>query len=1031
MFLLLVLTMISGILASCSSDSSPQPSLIYEFNSKAGTVTPVDGDTTGTKFQLTFSNVTNVNWFSDRPIRNAGVDTVGNLVTGTWPNAYGSVVPNAVLEAFYGTRQYIQIFCTLEKPSYDAATGQLSFSITVNYVEGNQGALSNLSLADLQLIILNNAATSTAQWSELLYGDSLTFEKAAAANTYTLNVTNPFENVYSYTSAPVRNWLKTPVKDYLSSWQARFGTNPPNVAIMSTGKNNEVVIQIVTLRSPVYNESYRSISFTATPVYGAINAGEVLSDVELFIDASAGSYSEADLKKLNDTGSCVNCNLSGVDLSKKSLPKADLSGANLKEANLAYTNLKEANLAGADLTGATVENANLVGAALASITGPTGMPGRTINLVNNCSTDIWAAASGNTMAKKCRSSAECNGGTCPPLTVDCKTKLDCYNLCTKYPCTSNAQCSEPNTFCGGIPSYEPSADCKKDADCGANFTCNKDTGKCICKDDSACGGNFTCKTGSGQCGWKNCTYVPIPVEKAQIVDTPASCTSNKDCSSSQFCFTTTSTTGKCAQLPDATKGNSWQLNPGGTTPLFVPTPWAGRFWPRTGCVNGGSKCDPLFAGTDAQCGATAVNPSDRKLVQPPSSPVPYPVKCRSNNDCIQAPDNKAIVGGVCNLADTIAFDSVADHTKSQCTPGDDKTCDKLGVNYVCKEEEISVKGEPKPVKIGVCGYRQCSAYKCTGTDQNLCFPATFSCDTGTCYNDQSPSPQLTRNCRQSGLNSPTLAELNMFSPSKGIDFYDISLVDGANVPVQISPVTRTYAMGINDAVRSDMTCASDADCWKLDNTGKHTLEANWVCDTVKKYCVNKFYCGSPGCVSDCSTYGNNRTDPSTWGGRNLAIAEADCPEVLKLKKDGTTYIGCLSPTDACSPAHKNDPWRKDSDANKLNLFCDGNPKEVAGSKIVYTDLYKCIGAYATSSYQTGATTDNSCGCPDWMPKEFCAVGTNSNPKWVESALPFYKPFHNASPNSYTFPYDDLSGTFTCKGVNDATQVNYNITFCPK
>lgn len=990
--------MLTGILASCSGRGSSQQSLIYELNAKTGNITAVDGDTTGTKFQLTFSNATNVNWFSDRPIRDAGVDTVSNLVTGIWPKAYGAVAPNSVLEGFYGTRQYIQIFCTLEKPSYNAETGQLSFSMTVNYVEGYQEVLSNLSLADLQLIILNNAATSLAQWSEILYGDSLTFQKATAANTYTLSVTNPFENVYSYTSAPAQNWLKTPVREYLDSWHARFGTNPPNVAIMSTGENNEVVIHIVTLTFPVYNESYKSISFTATPVYGTINDGEVLSDVELFIDSSKGSYSEADLQKLMTTGSCANCNLSGADLSKKTLSGADLSGANLKEANLTNANLNQANLTSANLTGATVTNANMVGASLISVTGTTGLPGRAINLVNGCSIDIWAAASGNTMAQKCRSSAECNGGVCPPLTGNCITDKTCQNLCTTYPCGSNSDCPETNTYCGGVPSFKDKV--------GSGCTLN-----------SQCGANLYCNTATGQCGWKNCTYVPIPVEKAQIVDTPATCTSNKDCcpasgSCSQFCYTTTSTPGKCAQLSDATKGNSWQLSPGGTTPLFVPTPWAGRFWPRTGCVNVGSKCDPLYAGTNDQCGATAVNPGDRKLVQPLSANPPhYSVKCRSDNDCGPAPDNKAIVGGICNSSDTPGYDAGQQHKTSECTVGDDTTCDAVkgkNSNYTCVEESIS------GVKIGVCGYRQCSFYPCTGTGQNLCFPATFLCDTGTCYDEQSPS-QLTRNCRQSGLNSPTLAELNMFSPSKGIDFYDISLVDGANVPVQIAPVPSTYALDkeTTDAFLPKSSCTSNTDCWKLDDNGNHILDSNWVCDTVKRYCVNKFYCGSPGCVSDCISYGTNLTDPSTWGGRNLAVAEADCAEELKLKKDGTTYIGCLSPTDACSEAHNKDAWR-------TNLSCEATDM----------DLYQCIGANATSCYQKGAGTD-CCGCPDWMPEEFCAVGINSNPAWVTSALPYYRPFHTASPNSYTYPYDDKSGTFTCRGKSDTTNVNYNITFCPK
>jgi hypothetical protein len=460
-------------------------------------------------------------------------------------------------------------------------------------------------------------------------------------------------------------------------------------------------------------------------------------------------------------------------------------------------------------------------------------------------------------------------------------------------------------------------------------------------------------------------------------------------------------------LPGAAKGNSWQLKPTEATPLFIPTPWAGRFWPRTGCGTTGSACDPRYAGTDAQCGATAVNPGDRKLLQPLANPQPYPVKCRNDGNCGPSPINATIVGGKCSLTGTPAFDPGQQHKTSECTPGDDSTCDAVkgtGSNYVCIPETVST---PQGVAtIGVCGYRSCTAYQCSGQGEKLCTPATFSCDTGACYDEQSPAG-VTPNCRQSGLNSPTLAELNMFLPSKGIDFYDISLVDGANVPVQIAPVATTYARGTSDEIQTNKTCSNNSDCWKAN------LDYNWVCDTGKGQCVNKFYCGSPGCVSDCSSYGRGLTDASAWGGRNLALAKETCPQELQLTNTAGAYVGCLSPLKACAPDHKGDPLR-------TGLSCDAN-----------LDMYQCTGTtYGNSCYTTGVGT-NCCGCPDWMPREFCAAGVNANPSWVSVALPYYKKFHTASPNAYTYPYDDKSGTFTCRGTSDTVNVNYNITFCPK
>jgi len=65
------------------------------------------------------------------------------------------------------------------------------------------------------------------------------------------------------------------------------------------------------------------------------------------------------IEKLLDDNSCVDCDLSGVDLSGKSLDEADLERANLKGANLRGADLSEANLKGADLEGANLQNADL------------------------------------------------------------------------------------------------------------------------------------------------------------------------------------------------------------------------------------------------------------------------------------------------------------------------------------------------------------------------------------------------------------------------------------------------------------------------------------------------------------------------------------------------------------------------------------------------------------------------------------------------------------------------------------------------
>ncbi|WP_094592441.1 pentapeptide repeat-containing protein [Vulcanococcus limneticus] len=69
---------------------------------------------------------------------------------------------------------------------------------------------------------------------------------------------------------------------------------------------------------------------------------------------SVFAYSPSDLQKLNTTGSCPGCDLSGADLSKRKFTGANLKGANLSNANLTGTQFIESDLRGINVTGAAV-----------------------------------------------------------------------------------------------------------------------------------------------------------------------------------------------------------------------------------------------------------------------------------------------------------------------------------------------------------------------------------------------------------------------------------------------------------------------------------------------------------------------------------------------------------------------------------------------------------------------------------------------------------------------------------------------------
>jgi len=290
--LLLNLAIVSGMLASCSDDnissSGNTDSLrIYEMIAENGSFTAGAGDTTGNSFQLNLSNVPEeILYFTDRPAREAGFDTVEHVMNNIWPRVYGAVAPNALLKVTAANQEYMELFCILDDPAYNAAAGRLSFTLT--YLNGNQKPVSNLSFTDAKIIILNNAGTSQTEWSELLAGDVGTFEPTATTGIYTFRIQKTIGNVFGFTNAPSRQSTTMTVKAYIQSWQSRFGTTSPNVSIAYDPTSSQTGgVQIVTLFNPVYDDQTGSISFMAQLLYGTApigTSGLSVKGPDLFID---------------------------------------------------------------------------------------------------------------------------------------------------------------------------------------------------------------------------------------------------------------------------------------------------------------------------------------------------------------------------------------------------------------------------------------------------------------------------------------------------------------------------------------------------------------------------------------------------------------------------------------------------------------------------------------------------------------------------------------------------------------------------
>lgn len=210
----------------------------------------------------------------------------------------------------------------------------------------------------------------------------------------------------------------------------------------------------------------------------------------------------------------------------------------------------------------------------------------------------------------------------------------------------------------------------------------------------------------------------------------------------------------------------------------------------------------------------------------------------------------------------------------------------------------------------------------------------------------------------------TLAEFTLIPPDApiGLDFYDVSNVDGTNIPVRI------------DARAGSFTPEPPAGAEPL------------------------YYCGSPGCTGDCGPLAACPWDLATT-----------CPPELRVLVDNE-QVGCRSAGQVCA-LDPNNPVLQCAQQNDLYGCVEGGQNGVIGS-----------------CYSQGAAP-TCCGCPSWSPPGAC---NNGYGKWQLPSLPekYAKVFKDACPTAYSFPYDDPTSTFTCRGTGEQN-VGYDITFCPK
>lgn len=200
-----------------------------------------------------------------------------------------------------------------------------------------------------------------------------------------------------------------------------------------------------------------------------------------------------------------------------------------------------------------------------------------------------------------------------------------------------------------------------------------------------------------------------------------------------------------------------------------------------------------------------------------------------------------------------------------------------------------------------------------------------ACQTGDCGGHLGCPPGV------GGSPPATLAEFTLIPPTEpvGVDFYDVSAVDGTNLPVRIAAVAGSYA--------ADPPPGANL----------------------------PYYCGSPGCTADCGVL-----QPCPWN------VDTTCPPELQQIVDGQ-QVGCRSAGQVCA-IDPNNPILACAATNDLYGCTGGGPNDVVGSCYSNNAAPTCCGCPSWSP--DGECNNNN---PKWQlpsaPEKYAKVFKDACP----------------------------------------------------
>jgi len=283
-----------------------------------------------------------------------------------------------------------------------------------------------------------------------------------------------------------------------------------------------------------------------------------------------------------------------------------------------------------------------------------------------------------------------------------------------------------------------------------------------------------------------------------------------------------------------------------------------------------------------------------------------------------------------------------------------------------------------------------------------------------------------------------------------IDSYDISILNGTNVGIQITPTTNyTFA---NDFSPVEYNCGSPGkvtqtnglgNCpWTFDPSASPTpapaYRYKYVTPTSNQGCTDATSC--PG-GTVCGLYFDKLAGTlNSYCGTLLGYNTPN--QVCSYKNTSTTIP--TTPSNPGNPYFNCDSASGITSAGNINGTKGNYP---AGTAYTNWALLSCqaqsnmdLNTCFNTSANPPASTASGCGCVNWSSYGSGIVVPSDtvpcfsfNSTWISNILPGIVFMKKGCPTAYSWPYDDKSSSFACSDIGSTrttNRVDYTITFCP-